>query len=287
MILVTGAGGKTGQSVVQALARRGADVRALVRVPDQIDDLQTAGAMDVQVGNLRNRDHLLAACRGVTTIYHICPNLRPDEISIAQLLMRAARGSACRRLVYHSVLHPQIEEMPHHWQKLRVEELLFKSGLDYTILQPAAYMQNVLAYWPAMMERGLYRVPYAVSTQIGMVDLEDVAAVAAMVLTEEGHDGATYELCGPGLLDQAEIAATVAAITGRAVTAEAMPPAEWADSARHSALSDYAIETLLQMFDYYEQVGFYGNPRVLESLLGRPATTFAAFVARQHAAWNG
>ena len=55
VILVTGAGGKTGQSVVQALARRGADVRALVRVPDQIDDLQTAGAMDVQVGNLRNR----------------------------------------------------------------------------------------------------------------------------------------------------------------------------------------------------------------------------------------
>ncbi len=194
--------------------------------------------------------------------------------------MAAAQTVGVERLVYHSVLHPQTEAMPHHWRKLRVEERLFESGLRYTILQPAAYMQNVLAYWNQIVEHGIYPVPYAVETRLGMVDLEDVAEVAAIVLTEPGHAGATYELVGVEALSQAEVAAILSQRLERPVRAQAVPLDEWERKARASGISDYAVETLIKMFRFYERHGFWGNPRVLTWLLGRSPTTFAAFVER-------
>src|SRR5690606_34210295 len=100
----------------------------------------------------------------------------------------------------------QTEEMPHHWNKLRVEAWLFESGLDYTILQPAAYMQNVLGNWRRLIEEGVYAVPYPAETRMSLVDLQDVAEVAATVLTDPGHTGAIYELAGPEALTQTQIA---------------------------------------------------------------------------------
>ncbi|MFQ5610533.1 MAG: SDR family oxidoreductase [Anaerolineae bacterium] len=279
-ILVTGAAGKTGQAVVRALARREAAVRALVRRPEQAGSLQALGVQEVVVGDMRDPVDLAQAARGVRAIYHICPNMHPDEVAIGQAAMAAARQAGGAHFVYHSVLHPQTETMPHHWQKLRVEERLFESGLPYTILQPAAYMQNVLAGWQQIVEAGRYRLPYAVETRLGMVDLEDVAAAAALVLTQAGHEGAIYELAGPEALTQTEVAAILSRHLGRPIRAETVARQVWEQDARQAGLGDYAVETLLKMFDYYERHGFWGNPNVLHWLLGRPPTTFAAFVRR-------
>src|SRR5205823_453635 len=117
--------------------------------------------------------------------------------------------------------------------------LLFKSGLDFTILQPAAYMQNVLASWPLIAEQGVYRVPYAVTTRLGMVDLHDVAEAAGRVLTEPGHSGAVYELAGSEVLSQREVAAILTQCLGRPVHAEALPQAAWVQGARQAGLGDY------------------------------------------------
>jgi uncharacterized protein YbjT (DUF2867 family) len=124
-------------------------------------------------------------------------------------------------MVYHSVLHPQIEAMPHHWNKMRVEEMLLGSPLDVTILQPAAYMQNILAEWDRMLRSGVYRVPYPVETRLSLVDLDDLAEAAATVLINAGHSGATYELVGTPPISQIEIAETFGKALGRPVRAEA------------------------------------------------------------------
>ncbi len=76
--------------------------------------------------------------------------------------------------------------MPHHRQKLLVEEKLFESGLDYSILQPSAYMQNILGYRNSI-RAGSYPMPYPVSTMLSLVDLNDVAEVASNVITQSGH----------------------------------------------------------------------------------------------------
>jgi uncharacterized protein YbjT (DUF2867 family) len=213
-------------------------------------------------------------------VYLICPNLSPDETTVGRLALQAAGEAGVQHFVYHSVLHPQTEAMPHHWQKLRVEEMVFESGLPFTILQPAAYMQNVLGYWEQIVGQGVYAVPYAVKTRLSTVDLEDVAAAAAVVLSEESHVGAIYELAGPEILSQSDMARILGQQLGQPVRAEAVPLAEWEQGAQASGLGAYQIDTLCRMFQYYDQHGFWGSSQVLSWLLGRPPTSFSTFVER-------
>lgn len=280
MILITGAAGKTGRAILRALARRGATCRALVRRKEQASVVRRAGAADVVVADMRDTAAVKRSMGGVQSIYHICPNLHPDEVTIGQTIIDAARSAGVGHFVYHSVLHPQTEAMPHHWQKLRVEEKLFEGGFNYIILQPAAYMQNILAYWERIVQEGVYPVPYAAQTRLGLVDLEDIAEAAATALTEPVHDGATYELAGPEALTQTQIAEILAQELGQAVSVEVTPLAIWRAQAARSGLGEYQIETLVKMFEYYERHGFWGNPQVLGWLLGRVPTGLAAFVAR-------
>jgi len=280
MILVTGAAGKTGRAAIRALAAKGAAVRALVHRPEQVPDVDDAGASETTIGDLRDCDAVARAAHGVRAVYHIAPNVSPYEVEIGQVVIAACQASGVLRLVYHSVLHPQTEEMPHHWQKLRVEERLLRSGLAFTILQPAPYMQNLLAYWARIVGDGVLAVPYAVDTRLGLVDLEDVAQAAARVLTEPGHAGASYELGGPEVLSQAEIATVLAEELHRPVRVEVISRAEWRAGARASGLGAYQVGALVRMFEYYERYGFWGNPGVLEWLLeGQPAT-LGEFVTR-------
>jgi len=280
MILVTGAAGKTGQAVIRTLTAKGEKVRALVHRPEQTRTVEELGAQEVVVGDMRLQATMDRAARGAQAIYHICPNVHPDEIAIGQTVIAAARSAGVEHFVYHSVLHPQTEAMPHHWQKLRIEEHLFESGLPRTILQPTAYMQNLLAHWGQIVEQGTYSVPYAVETRLSLVDLEDVAEAAALVLTEPGHVGATYELVGTEGMSQTEVAAILSQQLGCPVCAQVVSLEAWAQRAGAAGLGDYQVETLLKMFRYYERYGFWGSPRVLGWLLGRPPTTLVDFVER-------
>ncbi len=281
MILVTGAAGKTGRAVLRALNRRGASARALVRRGAQEEAVREAGARETVRGDLRDPRAMARAVDGATAVYLICPNVSPAEIEIGRVALTAARRADVGRFVYHSVLHPQAEAMPHHWRKLRLEEQLFESGLPFTILQPAAYMQNVLGHRRRIVDEGVYPVPYAAATRLGGVDLEDVAEVAARVLREPGHLGATYELCGEPALDQTETAAVLAEALGRPVRVVTVPLETWRAQARAAGLDDEACETLLAMFRYYERHGFTGNSNVLRWLLGREPTSFREFVERR------
>jgi len=280
MILLTGAAGKTGRAILRALTGRGMAVRALVHRHKQADAVRALGAQEVAIGDLLDRSVVGPAAAGARAVYHICPNVHPDEETIGRVIIDAACEAGVEQFVYHSVLHPQVEAMPHHWQKMRVEEQLFASGLACTILQPATYMQNLLAHWDQILNEGLYSVPYPVETRLCLVDLEDVAEAAALTLTEPGHQGATYELAGPQSLTQADVANILGRQLGRVVHAQAVPPTDWERGARATGLGDYQVETLLEMFRYYAEHGFRGNPNVLGWLLGRPPTTFAAFVGR-------
>jgi NAD(P)H dehydrogenase (quinone) len=280
MILVTGASGKTGQAVVAALVRAGAATRALVRRPSQVERMTGLGAREVVTADLALIPELRRAAEGIRAVYHICPNVHPDEVEIGRAVIAAAREAGVEHFVLHSVLHPQTEQMPHHWNKLRVEEALLESGLNFTILQPAAYMQNLLAGWRLITEGGILRNPYPVETRLSLVALEDVAEAAAIVLTQPGHTGATYELAGTPPLTQTEVAAVFGEALGRPVRAEAEPIEAWELRARTAGLGDHQRATLIQMFRYYGRHGLIGNPNTLAWLLGRSPTSLVEFARR-------
>jgi NAD(P)H dehydrogenase (quinone) len=281
MILVTGAAGKTGKAVVKALAARGASVRALVRRPEQASAVKALGAAEVSLASFKDTPALALATAGTKSIYHICPNVSRNEVSFARAVTVAARANKVNRFVFHSVLHPQIEAMPHHWQKMRAEEMLFAADFDLTILQPTAYMQNLLGAWRGIVEDGVFRIPYPADTRLSLVDLDDVAEAAACVLTEDGHVGATYELAGTAPLSQTEVATAIGAALKRDIRVEVESVEAWQARVGAAGMREHERVTLAAMFRYYAQHGLAGNPNMLGWLLGREPHNLAHFLASE------
>ena len=180
MILITGAGGKTGRTLIKALSKV-ESVCGFVHREEHVSALQALGAEKVIIGDLRDESAIRSAMQSVRAVYHICPNMNPDEVAIGESVINAARENGVEHFVYHSVLHPQTEKMNHHWQKLRVEEMLLESSLPFTILQPAPYMQNLLAGWNSVMEEGVLRVPYSVYAKFSFIDLDSTAFYCCVV----------------------------------------------------------------------------------------------------------
>jgi uncharacterized protein YbjT (DUF2867 family) len=189
--------------------------------------VKSLGAQEVIVGDLRDEMAIQSAMQGARAVYHICPNMSPDELAIGKVVIREARRAGVEHFVYHSVLHPQTEKMNHHWQKLRVEEMIFESGLPFTILQPAPYMQNWSAGWGSIVEEGVLRVPYSVEAKFSFVDLEDVAEAARIVLTGTNHLNAAYELAGRTPLSHVEVAEILSRVSSQEVRAEREEIGDW------------------------------------------------------------
>ncbi len=280
MILVTGAAGKTGLAVIRELKENGAAVRGLIHQDSYCDVVLAAGADEILHGNLLNKKEIQRAMDGVRAVYHIPPNVHPREVEIGEVAISTALESGVQHFVYHSVLHPQIEAMPHHWLKLRVEERLIASGLSFTILQPTSYMQNITSQLHRIKERGIYQVPYSPETRLCLVDLVDVARVAAIVLADTTHDGAVYQLVGTGLISQNEIAALISKLLGQEISAEQVSLENWQEQVAKTGLGSYQISALVKMFLHYQAHGFSGSPRMLAWLLGRQPTSLEECLQR-------
>jgi uncharacterized protein YbjT (DUF2867 family) len=176
------------------------------------------------------------------------------------------------------VVHPQIEALMQHKMKLMVEQHLINSRLPYTILQPMIFMQNVNVR--DVVERRVFDAPWSVQIPLSFVDMDNVAEVAAKVVTEGGHLRATYELCGSDLLSSLDIARIISEESGEKVKAEAIPPDVFIAQFTSKVSDDYSIDAKWRLISYYNRYGLSGNPNVLAWLLGRAPTSFAEYVRR-------
>jgi uncharacterized protein YbjT (DUF2867 family) len=269
MIVVTAAGGQTGAAVVRALWSRGLRIRALVGSSIPHPEL-TALSADVVAADLRDPGGVEPLLEGAEALYLIWPNFDPGETDGATALLAAARRAGVPRVVYHSVLRPQARSMPHHAAKDRVEEALDASGLRWRVLQPCAYAGNLDGQLADAAATGTLRSSWGLDRAQSLVDLRDVAAAAAVLLTGDGLDGGTFEVAGPEPLTAPRIAQLMAERLGREVTAVDVVP-----NGPVPPPGQYAARCLRLMFDHYRAHGFTGSPRVLEALLGRPARTYA------------
>jgi uncharacterized protein YbjT (DUF2867 family) len=273
VIVVTAAGGSTGSAVVRALWSRGERVRALVGSSQPRPEL-TALSADVVATDLTDPAAVEPLLAGADALYLIWPNFDPGEAAGAVALLGAARRAGVPRVVYHSVLRPQARSMPHHGAKDRVEEALDASGLTWRVLQPCAYADNLHGQFGDVAATGTFRSSWGLTQAQSLVDLRDVADAAAVLLTEDGLDGGTFEVVGPEPLTAPRIAELLGEWLGREVGA--------VDAVLDGPVpEEYAARCSRLMFDHYRAHGFTGSPRVLEGLLGRPPRTFAEHLGHQ------
>ena len=271
MIVVTAAGGRTGAAVVRALRARGEQVRAVVSRRTPRPELTDLGA-EVVVGELTQPMPWAGLLDGASAFHLVWPQFHPEEAEGSAALFAEARRAGVGRVVYHSVLRPQTRVLPHHAAKDRAEEALESSGVAWRVLQPCAYAQDLDAELPEVARTGVLRSLWGLRTAQSLVDVEDVAEAAAVLLTEEGLDGGTFEAAGPEPLPAPRIAELVGERLGREVVADDVIPAGEQPTA-------YAARCRRAMLDHQRAHGFVGSPRVLTALLGRPPRTLAEHLA--------
>ena len=269
-VLVIGAAGKTGRAVTRSLTSHGVTVRAAVRSPARAETAYAAGARSISVVDLDSGLGLDDAVDGVDGVYHLAPNVHPDEVAIADRVAGAAVRAGVARFVFHSVLHPHDPSMPHHLRKAEAEKVVRTHLPGATVLRPAAYHQNLLDAAHA----GRLAVPYSLETPFTNVDLDDVAEVAATVLTRPGHEGVTYDLAGPEVLSVREQAHVAADVLGHPVEVVRVEVAEWV-AGPGASLAPQARDDLLAMFASYDRGGLVGEAAALRRLLGREPRSWA------------
>lgn len=275
--LVVGAAGRFAGLVVPALARRGVRPRGLVRTPEQADTAHGNGAGQIVLGDLRDRASLEAALKGVERAFYISPVFQADEAEMGVGFVEAAKRASVSRIVFSTITHPSLE-LRNHASKRPIEDAVFRSGLDVTLIRPAVLYQNLAAGWPVVMKSGVLAEPFSVTARIARVDYRDIAEVAAIALTEDRLLNGVFELSADSGKTREEVAATASKVSGRTIRAAAPGFEDWAAKADLHYDAEQK-QQLAAMYAHYDQHGLLGNPLTLRAILGREPRSMHDFFA--------
>ncbi len=275
-VLTIGAAGEYAGLVVPELKKRDVMVRALVRNEREAETAKKRGADETVTGDLQDPKSLRAAAEGVDGVFHLNPAFAPDEGEMGVAMVEAAKAAGVRKFAFSSVFHPSLS-MVNHSAKRPVEESLYDSGMEFIVLQPAMFMQNLAGGWKSVLENGRITMPYSKQAKMCYVDYRDVAEAAALALTGNKLDYGTFELCAPGMFNRVELAALMSEALGRSIEAGEISADKWA---RTSRIPDGAFrDGLAKMNAHYDKYGFAGgNSLVLQAVLGHEPRTLRQYI---------
>ena len=217
MILIVGATGLLGRATALPLLEQGHSVRVLVRDRARAADLQRAGA-EVYIGDLTDVRSLELACKGVDRVFACAHSLlgrgkyssaQVDHVGHSALVV-AARGAKVEHFVYTSAMGAR-EDHPIDFfrTKHEIEAVVKGSGMGYTILRPAAFMECHVHRFNGQMllERGFTVIIGPGTKPRNFVAVRDVAPFAVQALAEDDLNGRTLEIGGPDNLGNRDVAA--------------------------------------------------------------------------------
>jgi uncharacterized protein YbjT (DUF2867 family) len=275
MFLVTGATGKVGSELVGVLAGTGQRVRALVRG----DQPALPPGVEAVAGNLNDPASLRPALGGVAGLF-----LLPGYADMPGVLAEARRAGV-RQVVQLSGMSADSGDMGNAITRYMAESerAARDSGLDWTILRPAAFMSNTLQWVPQLRTGNVVRAPFA-HVRAAMTDPADIAAVAALALTMPGHEERVYMLSGPQALTPADRVEILSGVLGRELRFEAQSD----DEARVEMSATMPARYVDAFFRFYAD-GTLDESMVLstvEELTGTPPRTFGEWAAAHAASFK-
>jgi len=264
MILVTGATGNVGGELVRQLAEAGQPVRALTR-----GDAQGGFPPGVQAvpGDLNDPASLRPARHGATGVF-----LLPGYADMTGVLAEARQAGVAKvaQLSGSSAGTGDPDNAITRYMT-RTEEAVRASGLAWTILRPMAFMSNTFQWLPQLNAGDVVRAPFAY-VRAAVTDPADIAAVAALALTQDGHEGRVYPVSGPEPLAPADRLAILGRVLGRSLRFQAQPD----DEARAEMSAAMPAEYVDAFFRFYAD-GTLDESVVwptVRDLTGRPPRTF-------------
>jgi|SRR5579871_1641023 len=275
MILVTGASGTVGGAVAAELAGSKVPFRALYRSQA---DAPAARGIDVVIADFADKPSLDRALQNIDTVFLVCSPVR-ELVELESNMIEAAERAGVERVVLNSALGAgdYSKSFP-SWHR-KVEDKLKASGLEYTILRPNSFMQNVLAYYaPTIRTQGAFYAAMG-NARVSYIDVRDVAAVAARALTSREHVGETYELNGPEAVTYSELARRISRAAGREVQYADLLVEQQRQAMLSQHMPEWQVTALLDLQAYYTGGQGGDADRVIQRIIGRPPRGLDDFLA--------
>ncbi|HEY5136547.1 MAG TPA: SDR family oxidoreductase [Candidatus Nanopelagicales bacterium] len=274
MILVTGANGNIGSAVVPDLLDRGVPVRVLVR--DTAKAQKAFGdRVEIIEGDLSDTASVQSALDGVEKVFLNTPSL-DGFIDLQRPLIDAAARAGVAHLVRISVMGADLTSpISYARGHAALDAHLASTDLPWTVLAPSGYFQNLLSSAESIRQGAIYGS--AGDGAVGFIDTRDIAAVAAAILTGDGHEGQTHVLTGGRAITYSEIAAAFQSELGHDVAYIDVPPEAFGENLRGFGLPDSQVTDILALFEVFK-AGYAATvtPDVAQ-LLGRQPRTIADF----------
>lgn len=281
MILITGSSGTIGSELVKELTTAGVPVRAgyCTRPP-------TAAGVEGARIDLTNGEGLDAAVDGVDAVFLLVGDMT-DQAAAEMRVVEAAKRAGVKRLVKLSVFGAETEAYSIAKVHRTVERAIEVSGIPYTFLRPVSFMQNFATYFADTIrtDNAIY-LPLG-NAQESHVDIRDIARVAARALTETGHEGKTYLLCGPEPLTYAQAAAKLSAVLGRTIAYVDLPEADYKKAMIDLGLPADSIDRLLELYRFIREGHAALQSTAIKDVTGRDPIPFDQFAHDYAAAWKG
>ena len=252
--------------MVRQLRDRGIDVRAASRSSDTRFDWEDEGSW-------------ASAVQGVDAVYLVAPE---DPAPIEPFVKQAVAAGVERFVVLSG---RGLDQTGGRFGQgmAEAERVVAASGVGWTILRSNNFSQNFTEdLWHEPMLAGRLALPIGAVGE-PFIDVRDVAEVAALVLTGDGHFGQVYDLSGPESLTFAEAVRMISEVAGRPIEYVELTPPEYVEESIAAGYPEEVAEALGVMFELM-RAGFLTTPTdTVEKLLGRPATTFSEYVVQ---AWG-
>lgn len=282
MIVITAASGNLGRLVLEDLLGRGvaaSGIRAVVRDTTKLADFADRG-VEVVRGDYTDQDSLVAALERAEKFLLISSMGTSEERTKQHLnAVAAAKQAGVKHLVYTSITEADTNTIAFARVHKDTEAAISESGIPFTFLRNNWYFENLLGSVGAALEHGAF-IGSAGEGKIGFATRADYAAAAAAVLTGAGHEGKVYELSGDVAISNAEVAAEVAAQSGKQVGYVTLPEQEYAKALEGFGIPA-AIAVELAQADVAISAGALADATdTLKTLIGRPTTTVAEAVAQ-------
>lgn len=281
MILVVGGTGTVGRLVLESIAAADFETRALVRSPDKARRLNLATVQFVQ-GDLADPASLAPALDGIEKIVLIS-SFSPDLVRLQTKLAEAAARSPSRpRIIKLSGLgaDPEGPTVMARWHGA-VERAIEDSGLSWTFVRPAYFMQNLLMMSGGIRKTGSFALP-AAGAAVAQIDARDIAAVIVRLVVEAGHEGKAYDLTGPDAITWLEVAEILSAVADRPIRYDPIAPEEFKRRLGAAGMPDWLADALNEMFAQFRAGAGMPTTDWIRRITNQPPRSFAVF-ARDHA----
>ena len=285
-VLVTGATGRVGSEVVKALLQRGADVRALTRKqpkPGTFPD-----AVEIALGDLSDPVSVAEAIKGVDKLFLLTGHVA-DELMQTLTAYGLSKSADLKHVTYLSVFKTdQFLEVPHLAAKYAVEEAIRTGGMPYTILRPGYFVQNERWLKAVLTGPGIYPIP-AGNQGLAVVDVRDIAEAAAISLTEEGHNGKSYDLVSSEMLSGPDAAAIWSKLLGKEITYAGHGDFDGFEAQlRNTGFPSWLAYDVRVMYQGYVERGFSNTETQtarFAALLGHQPRTYSSFAEELAKEW--